>query len=68
METSLAPRIAPIVNVVGAQGWIVLGLVAGAALAWQLTRRARVTGAPNALPSWTGERSESVERNAAMAS
>lgn len=41
MTRSLLPRIAPVVGLVGAQGWIVLGLVAGVALAYGYSRTSR---------------------------
>ena len=56
----------PMLRLLGSQGWIVLGLVAGAALAWRLSRGRRA--APRSLGPWDGEGSHPVDRGAAMAS
>ena len=57
----------PMVRMLGSQGWIVLGLVAGAALAWRLSR-GRSTAPARSLGPWDGEGSHEVDRGAAMAS
>ena len=69
MTRSLLPRIAPVVGFLGAQGWIVLGLLVGVALAWRCssatrTRRSRL----RRIGRWEGERGQPVDENAARAS
>jgi hypothetical protein len=57
---------ARIVDRVGTQGWIALGVAAGVALAWSVSRRAKPHRAD--LGPWEGERSRPVDENAVVAS
>ena len=65
MTHSLLPRIAPVVGVLGAQGWIVVGLFAGVALAYRYSRTRRHR---RRVGRWEGERVQDGDERAAMAS
>lgn len=67
MTRSLLPRIAPVVGLVGAQGWIVLGLVAGVALAYRYSRMSR-THRRRTGGRWQAEGAEHGDERVAIAS
>ena len=67
MTRSLLPRIAPVVGLVGAQGWIVLGLVAGVALAYRYSKTAR-NHRPRSVGRWKGEGVQDGDERVAIAS
>ena len=67
MTRSLLPRIAPVVGLVGAQGWIVLGLVAGVALAYRYAKPVR-TRRRRAAGRWQAEGAQDGDERVAIAS